>query len=637
MKLVASVFRYIAILLEMGGVIVMIKSTESVYVGSLIAGDVPFEIPKYQRPYAWEEEQINDFIGDINELYTERVRNTFSPNRRKHFFGGIISIYRETLRSNHYTIRTYELVDGQQRFATLTMAIALLMYGLIELSKRAEGAKDNEIAKAATFQADTLKERYLEYKEMVSNKIEEHIRLKLSSVDAAFFENLLKGHGAMFVSTGISDKASHKRLRKAWDMINNELILSFLDNDDLNLSEKLDYFRVLGSCILEDCYLIHISSDDTAEAYRLFAILNDRGKTLSEGDLLRVYTLEMLEEYPIQQAHVEKDWDEILGYSYKDVEKFLRSYYPSHKGERAPRVGFADKFREHFFDYKRPLTSDQAAGIVACVEHMKKDLSAFLNISVGKWPYDNSESSLSGQVHLTYLVKILKHTLSIPLLISAYQSLSESNFVDIVDLLSRFAFRYINIVGVHPTSLQNLYYKQAVIIRQKRSSFDMKNFRSELARLQKNNAPDKLFEEAMKQKLNYKVASFKNYIRYFLITVEEYFAWYKQSGSGKPMIVDTARVFDIGKCTIEHIYSQSSNSPDPSLEPMTHDIGNLSFWGPRENNKVGNQSFADKQTYYRRSSILLNQELANLPVWNLEELTKRKEELIKIALIIFSV
>jgi len=258
-----------------------------------------------------------------------------------------------------------------------------------------------------------------------------------------------------------------------------------------------------------------------------------------------------------------------------------------------------------------------------------------LDLSDGNWPYDDPETSLSERVHLSYLIKALKHTLSLPLLMSAYQALAETDFAKLVDLLSRFSFRYINIVGVHPTSLQSVYYKHAVSLRKGKSSFDMSRFQADLVRLQKANAPDKLFEETMRQKLNYKMLS-KNYIRYFLITIEEYLGWYRQGASGKPIIMDTARIFDFEKCTIEHIYSQKSIPPDPALEPVKNDIGNLSFWGPNENSKVGNKPFMDKRSFYGQSPILLNLELANLPTWDVTTLNMRKKKLIEIALIIFS-
>lgn len=612
----------------------MIKSTESVYVGSLIAGDVPFVVPKYQRPYAWEEDEIKDFIRDIKELYYGTINDPLKP-RKKHFFGGIISIYQETPRPPYYTIRTYEVVDGQQRLATIILTIALLVRGIKRLAFQAEASEDLQLAETAKSHAETLREKYLEYKEVVGNRFQEQLRLKLSSVDAAFFENLIKSQVRDRSNDIAPVKASHKRLQEAWEKLNADLILTIIDNTAIKLEEKLNRFLVLSTSLLEDCYLIHISSDDMGEAYRLFAVLNDRGKALSEGDLLRVYTLEMLETHSIQQSQIERSWDDILGHDYNEVKDFLRAYYTSYKGDSAPSGDFADKFREQFFNYKKGLSFEQAIEVVNHIERMKKEIDIFHEISQGNWPYENSTVSLSERTRLSYLIRALKHTLCLPLLLSAWQGLPEKEFAKLIDLLCRFSFRYINMVSEHAGTLGRTYNKYALALREGRTEHNMSTFQKELLSLQNNKASDKLFEEAMRQKLTYRT-SLRNHIRYFLITIEEYLEWYNRGAHGKPIIGNTSRVFDFEKCTLEHIYPQNAASEDPNLKAVMQDIGNISIWGPDENSRVGNRSFADKRTYYQRSPILLNQELAHLPEWNVPTLEERKNKLIEIAVLLFS-
>lgn len=39
-----------------------------VSIGKLFEQNILFEIPKYQRYYAWEDEQVDDFIDDISAL-----------------------------------------------------------------------------------------------------------------------------------------------------------------------------------------------------------------------------------------------------------------------------------------------------------------------------------------------------------------------------------------------------------------------------------------------------------------------------------------------------------------------------------------------------------------------------------------
>lgn len=80
--------------------------------------------------------------------------------------------------------------------------------------------------------------------------------------------------------------------------------------------------------------------------YRLgFQVLNDRGAGLTEGDLLKSKTLEVLEKhFSIKQASIETAWDEILQDEPKQVEQFLRYYYASVCGNRVGRTTLYDDF-----------------------------------------------------------------------------------------------------------------------------------------------------------------------------------------------------------------------------------------------------------------------------------------------------
>lgn len=605
----------------------MLKVTESTYFGQLISQKVPFVVPRYQRPYAWEEEEVTDFIKDLQVLYIGRLNNPTNP--KMHFFGGIVSVERyapELSDMGH----AYDIIDGQQRLATIMLTIALLIRGLEELAQKAKTVGDQETADRTKSYASITRENFLEYTEVVGSQRQARIRLLLSKTDAAFFESLVKGHTQM---VGPSS-ASHYRLLNARDLIDKFLINPILEDNVLSCENRLNQFLALKSCILQDCYFIHISSDNVNEAYRLFTILNDRGKTLSEGDLLHVYTLEMLEGHRLQQDHVERCWDEILGYSYEEVRQFLRAYYPSYKGERAPSNDFVDAFREQFFNYTMPLPSDQAAELAMRVDLMRGEINIFRDISEGSWPYENPTVSLWERSRLWYLIKVLKHTLCIPLLMSARQGLTEPDFARLVNLLDLFVFRYITMVGAHPTSLGNIYYKQAATIRQNGSSYNMSIFQTELARLRNANATDSLFEEAMRQKLNYRQSP-RNITKYFLITIEDYLPWYNRGTGGKPT-PDMSRTIELDRVTLEHIYPQHPTSPDPLLEPLKHDIGNLTFWGPDDNVAAANAPFTIKKTLYGRSMVMLNRELANLPNWDVNELERRKNRLITIAKSIFT-
>ena len=51
-------------------------------IGDIFEKNFLFEVPKYQRYYSWESEQVDDFIKDISNIYA----NTSDENHIDHFF-----------------------------------------------------------------------------------------------------------------------------------------------------------------------------------------------------------------------------------------------------------------------------------------------------------------------------------------------------------------------------------------------------------------------------------------------------------------------------------------------------------------------------------------------------------------------
>jgi hypothetical protein len=65
-------------------------------------------------------------------------------------------------------------------------------------------------------------------------------------------------------------------------------------NDEPTAKKKVDLLAHFGDVLRRDVSVILMPTDNEVDAYRYFQVLNDRGTNLSEGDLLRASTLEML-------------------------------------------------------------------------------------------------------------------------------------------------------------------------------------------------------------------------------------------------------------------------------------------------------------------------------------------------------
>lgn len=607
----------------------MIKGTENITMGDLISRRVPFAVPMYQRAYAWEcgeAEEVADFINDIRELYQKRV--SASSSSMKHFFGGLVSI--DKFAPNTATGKVLEVVDGQQRLATFVITFDLLVKALTKLSDMARDAGDSITENDAKSYATQTESEFVKYLEVVPGHGNvQRLRLRLSKADNNFFEKLVN------VISATEERASHTRLKCARDKIRDELVNPILDDTVTPPGDKLQNLITLRLCLTDDCHVVHIVSDDPQEAYRLFAILNDRGKTLSDGDLLRSHTLQILEGHVLQQPQVEEYWDRILSDTQTSIDRFLRGYYASYVGRRPPQRDLYDSFRKEFFSQPLPLNAGDALKVEQRVKEMLSESITFSRLREGEWPYTTSSVTAWDQDRLNRLMAVLKHDLCLPLLLSVYHRWrnKEDEFSKLVNLLERFVFRYITIVKARPSRLADLYYNHARAIRNTSVSYSLKTLEADLKSIIVRDADDTLFAKSLGN-LDYSESSQRKIIKHLLTTIEDHYDWLRRGAHGMPK-PDKTKVWDMQPNTIEHVYPQNPTSPIANLEPVKHKIGNLSFWGSGSNAAASNKMFVDKKPMYAISTVELNRELAKLADWNRAELDKRQQDLIQKSLEIF--
>jgi uncharacterized protein with ParB-like and HNH nuclease domain len=78
-----------------------------------------YQVPRYQRNYAWTEEHIKQLVDDVLD---SAVAQNGSP---KPYYIGTLVVYPRQRPSG--TI-AYEVIDGQQRLTTLTLLASYLTY-----------------------------------------------------------------------------------------------------------------------------------------------------------------------------------------------------------------------------------------------------------------------------------------------------------------------------------------------------------------------------------------------------------------------------------------------------------------------------------------------------------------------------
>jgi hypothetical protein len=602
---------------------------ELLNVGDLLAKRVPYRIPIYQRGYAWEEDEVKDFLDDLLSL-RDKVIDEGDDSTASHFFGGLLTV--DIPRPGSETGHVLEVVDGQQRLSTFFLTLGLVTRAYLDVADEAETAGDETTASAAKEDADEEDRAFVSYSEKDDmGRRHRRIRIRLSRVDGDFYAALITG-------TKVTPTAnSHGLLLHAAGAIRDRIVAPIVNDDDSSPSEKLDQLRLVRKCLTDRCYAIHTTSSNRTEAYRLFAVLNDRGKSLSEGDLLRTRTMELLEGRDDLQAEAEQQWARILTNKPEQVLGFLRSYYSSVTGNRPPSKDLYDGFRIKFLS-ERPEDVDDtiAASIIDRVTGWAAECVTYLRLTSGDWPYDPSTVAKWDMARLTRLVKVLRQEAAIPLLMSLVTAQTQEFFASAVGILERAAFRY-NLSGGHSGSYGEMLFVQAQAARDHHAGYGLDALRTAITPLILKSAPSSSFRSALDTRFRYDTAT-RGVMKHFLTTLDDYAAWWQRGADGDP---SPARMhdWDLGQIEIEHVYPQRPKAGErvDSLDPFTHMIGNLTIWAPGDNRAASNDRFELKKPNYATSQSQLTQSLGHLDDWTNAERLARQADMIDLAVRVFNV
>ena len=223
----------------------------------IFEGSYQFEIPDYQRPYAWTTEQAEELFNDLTSAMQDARTNGATS---QYFLGSIVLIKND--RDPKAMV-----VDGQQRLTTLTMLFGALRAAW-EAASYPQGIKS-----VTPF-------LYEEGDEMLGKAT--GYRFTAREEDTVFFRQYIQEPGGIEQLVLNTDKLEDSRLRyreNATLLLNSAKALS---PDDRN---------ALWKFLANDCSLVVISTPDLEAAYRIFSVLNNRGLDLAPIDIIKAEVL----------------------------------------------------------------------------------------------------------------------------------------------------------------------------------------------------------------------------------------------------------------------------------------------------------------------------------------------------------
>jgi len=107
--------------------------------GQLLKNNIQFEIPFFQRGYAWEKKHWKQLFEDIEEKVINEIDLSNNLEDLEHFFGPIVVL--EKINSN-LSLKKFLVIDGQQRITTIYLLLALIKIQLKEKSHQSQMANE---------------------------------------------------------------------------------------------------------------------------------------------------------------------------------------------------------------------------------------------------------------------------------------------------------------------------------------------------------------------------------------------------------------------------------------------------------------------------------------------------------------
>ncbi|MFD8349487.1 DUF262 domain-containing protein [Streptomyces coelicoflavus] len=562
----------------------MTTNANAVPIGQLLSssGD-PIVVPRVQRPYSWETPEVKELWEDIIG-FSQRYPGT-SIVSREYFMGAVVGQMQTDQNG-----RKVEILDGQQRLATLTILMSVLRDKLQPFDANAANViQSQNIEKFVQLGAPA---QYL---------------LTLNRVDRTFFRREIqespRGDAPDIKS------ASHSLIRKA-RLFFEKKFDDFLERE-VNATEVTLAFR-LHSIINSNLKVVFIHSDTWDDVSDVFERLNDRGKGLSTLNLLRNHVLSKAPEH--QQEDIEQAWEQVysLSQSASKVDTFLRHVWITYRGD----VKKQSLFKEIKAVMDTPSTVEVLRDPYKFSLQLASDADLYKEIM-------NARHSDPACARWLRAIQTMNATSLMPAALACSEDrLTTQEAAHLLRALVTTFVRYSIITGGDSSSLETAAYKVAQHVRGGGSLDSALDILRPLLRT--DDAVIESFE-------NLTVPSSKSgYQRHLLEELENHLS--DQTGHADGGLEKTAS--DAKVLWIEHIYPQHPGRHWDRWEEhdsVANRMGNLTLVHKKLNGAAGNKPFVEKVRIYALSGVKLNDYLTELASWTPSEVESRQKVLAKMA------
>lgn len=555
-----------------------IQDTSTNHFGAIIKEADKYVVPKFQRDYSWDKDQWDDLWNDIE---------TAISDSGEHYMGYLV------LQKNGLNIRN--IIDGQQRFTTITLLILAAIKCVKVLAEKGIDKKENDE------RYKEMMNTYIGYKDTVT--LEYDNKLILNRNNDAYFKDYIVKLGDLRIR---NTKKTEKLMKNCFEFFEQKLkTKSFTQG-----KEFAAYIQKVVSCL----YFTEIIVSDELNAFKVFETLNARGVQLSSADLLKNYLFSLVDNsytHPERINVLEEKWSKLTSNNKNEhLPDFIRYYWNSkHKTIRKNNV---------FKTLREEITSENQ--VFSLLEDMLKYSNVYIALRDKNdefWnEYDAETRRLIGVLNLFRLRQ------PISLLMTGFLCLEKDEFKQLLKKVINICMRYNVICDKNPNDQEVPFNNLSRHINDTKSV--------DYSLLNPIKIEDKIFEEAFsKFSISYDKSDNTKKIRYILGSLENV--------NGNVHQMDAFEE----EATIEHIMPRDYDAWSVSDEvgQRTVDrLGNMCLLESKKNRTIENKPYEEKKETYKNSIYGTTKKIAeHFDIWDEENVNKRQIRMAKTASSIWSV
>jgi uncharacterized protein with ParB-like and HNH nuclease domain len=554
-----------------------------------------YEIPRFQRDYAWTKEQCEALWMDW--------RNLVETKSSAHFLGPMVVVRIEDQG------KKFLVIDGQQRITTLQMIIALIRDRWVELNpgkKQTDmGPKPYEdTCKSLIENGAPLYKKVFTPNFYIAETFMNYVQRELDDAERKNFVDLKK--------LTDQEKDHAEELFSAYKYFREEI-------GTLGVDDLIEYERRL----LNDFLVLRIDAVEIDNAFILFDTLNNRGLDLTQGDLVKNYLFQQMGEVVASQisnevAKILQDWDSIADkVSLVKLDNFLRYFLIIKLNTKVQKEAIFKKIQSQY-------QGKQA------VKQLIKELSDFSNLFALIEGNDKFSGIYKDELNAMFEdLGDLDQSTQAVFLLAALKRFSDYEKKDHYTKLSVavraaeiLSFRFL-ICGRNAQDIENTWREGAIKLLNERKN-DEEALDEALTYL-RSFLPS---NEELKSELSNKVIRSSKFARYILRKIEN------SRKAGNVWVLAGSSKLDV-----EHVAPKSPDeehdwrsvmSGDLNYRSVIYLLGNQTLLSRGPNRKAKNSEFEKKKKIYlqeKEDLPSITQDILKAKSWNQNTVVKRSREL----------